>query len=337
MKDALAPAADAAQVGDRRRFVKASDAFSRVDIRQLALPFAVAALIAYFGISAKYFLDLNNFQNIGQQGAALAVVAFGQTFVILTAGIDLSVGATVGLVSVTSAWGGARYGVAGSLICGLGSALVVGLVNGLIIVRLRVAPFVATLATTSVAAGAALMICGGIPLTGVPTALTNLSTTKIGPMPAVVAVSLVFFVLAYVLLRWTRLGHYLFAVGGNAEASRLAGIPNGAVLLGAYTLCALFTGVGGIILTARVYSGQPNIGQSLTLQSIAAVVLGGVSLFGGRGSVIGVAFGVAFISILANGLNLMNVASYTQMLVIGAALVAAVAFDRLIARRVGEE
>jgi ribose transport system permease protein len=210
-------------------------------------------------------------------------------------------------------------------------------VNGLIVVRLRVAPFVATLATTSVAAGVALMICGGIPLTGVPTRLTDLSTMKIGIVPAVVSISFAFFVLAYVILRWTRIGHYLFAVGGNAEAARLAGIPNGVVIVSAYVLCSLFTAVGGIILTARVFSGQPNIGQNLTLQCIAAVVLGGVSLFGGRGSVVGVAFGVAFISILANGLNLMNVASYTQMLVIGAALVAAVAFDRLVSRRLGEE
>jgi ribose transport system permease protein len=336
MKDALAATTDAASASESRIFM-VQHVYRDIDVRQFALPLAVAALVAYFALSADYFFDLTNFQNIGQQGAALAVVAFGQTFVILTAGLDLSVGATIGLVSVTTAWGGSHYGLAGALCCGLGSAVVVGLVNGLIIVRLRVAPFIATLATTSVVAGAALMISGGIPLTGVPTTLTNLSTTKIGPMPAVVAISLVFFVLAYVLLRWTRLGHYFFAVGGNAEAARLAGIPNGTVLLGAYVLCSLFTGIGGVILTARVYSGQPNLGQSLTLEAIAAVVLGGVSLFGGRGSIIGVAFGVAFISILANGLNLMNVASYTQMLVIGAALVAAVAFDRLIARRVGEE
>lgn len=309
----------------------------RVDVRQLGLPLAVVALIIYFSLSSPNFLDLTNFQNIGRQGAALAAVAFGQTFVILTAGIDLSVGATVGLVSVATAWGGLRWGLDGAILCGLAAGLAVGTLNGLVVARLRVTPFVATLAMLSVASGAALIISGGVPLRGVPDQLTQLATLEIGPVPASVVVSFGLLVAAFIILRWTRLGRYFYAVGGNAEAARLAGIPTGLVLVAAYALCSLFTAIGAIILTARVVSGQPNLGESLTLQSIAAVVLGGVSLFGGRGSLVGVAFGVAFISILANGLNLLGVATYTQMLVIGAALVAAVAFDRFVARRTGEE
>lgn len=321
----------------RRRLVALLDLLRHLDARQLGLPIAVMVLVAFFSIKSPYFLDLTNFQNVGRQGAALAAVAFGQTFVVLTAGIDLSVGATIALVSVATAWGGARYGLGGALICGLGSGLAVGLANGVVVARLHVAPFVATLAMLSVAGGAALIISGGIPMEGVPSQLTDLSTTNVSVVPAAVVVSCALFVIAFAILRWTRLGRYFYAIGGNAEAARLAGISNRLVIVAAYLLCSLFTAIGGIILTARVYSGQPRLGESLTLQSIAAVVLGGVSLFGGRGSLVGVAFGIAFISILANGLNLLNVASYTQMLVIGAALIAAVAFDRLIARRAGEE
>jgi ribose transport system permease protein len=312
---------------------KAQRLLSRADLRQLGLPAALVALVIYFAISAPYFLELSNFQNIGKQGAALAAVAFGQTFVVLTRGIDLSVGATIGLVSVCTAWGGAHWGLSGALVCGLGAGLLVGLANGLTVAVLGVTPFVATLATLSIVGGVALMISGGIPLEGVPTAIGDLATTNVSIVPASVVVSASLFVLAYFVLRTTRLGRYFYAIGGNTEAARLSGLPIRRVVVSAYVLCSLFTAIAGIILTSRVYSGQPRLGESLTLQSIAAVVLGGVSLFGGRGSLIGVAFGVAFISILANGLNLMNVASYTQMLVIGLALIAAVALDHFLSRR----
>lgn len=324
----------------RRRLLLSAGAgrvLARVDIRQLGLPLAVIALLVYFSIASPYFLDLTNFQNVGRQGAALAAVAFGQTFVILTAGIDLSVGATIALVSVSTAWGGTQYGLTGALVCGLAAGLAVGFVNGTVVARLGVAPFVATLAMLSIAGGAALIISGGVPIRGLPTQVTDLATLEVGPVPAPVVVSFGLFAIAFVILRWTRLGRYFYAIGGNAEAARLAGIPTGRVTVAAYVLCSLFTAVGAIILTGRVHSGQPTLGADLTLQSIAAVVLGGVSLFGGRGSLVGVAFGIAFISILANGLNLLGVASYTQMLIIGAALIAAVAFDRLVARRSGEE
>ncbi len=317
--------------------VGAGRVLAGVDIRQLGLPVAVVALVVYFSIASPHFLDLTNFQNIGRQGAALAAVSFGQTFVILTAGIDLSVGSTIALVSVSTAWGGSQYGLTGALLCGLGAGLAVGLVNGAVVARLGVAPFVATLAMLSIASGAALIISGGVPIRDVPSQITDLATLNVGPVPASVVVSFALFAIAFVVLRWTRLGRYFYAIGGNAEAARLAGIPTGRVTVAAYVLCALFTAVAAIILTGRVHSGQPTLGADLTLQSIAAVVLGGVSLFGGRGSLVGVAFGIAFISILANGLNLLGVASYTQMLVIGAALIAAVAFDRLVARRSGEE
>jgi len=306
-----------------------------VQWRQAALPIATLAMIAYFSIASPYFLDVANFQNIGRQGAALAAVAFGQTFVVIAAGIDLSVGSTVGLVSVVTAIISIRYGVPAGIAAGIAAGGVVGTVNGLVVAGLRVAPFVATLAMLSAAAGAALIVSGGVPVTGIPLGLPAIATDQVlgVPMPDIVAALLL--VIAFVVLRWVRVGRNLYAIGGNAEASRLAGINIGAATVAAYVLCSAFTAIGAVILTARVYSGQPTLGAELTLESLAAVVLGGVSLFGGRGSVIGVAFGAIFITVLGNGLNLLNVPSYSQQLVIGAALVAAVAFDRFVSRHEG--
>jgi ribose transport system permease protein len=181
-----------------------------------------------------------------------------------------------------------------------------------------------------------LTIAGGVPIRDLPEGFTTLSATEIAGIPLMVAVSVLLFVLAFAVLRWSRLGRYIYALGGNAEATRLAGVGTGRVTVAAYALCSLFTAVGAVFLTARVHQGQPTLGEDLMLQSIAAAVLGGVSLFGGRGSVVGVAFGVLFISVLSNGMNLLNVSSYAQMLVIGVALIAAVAVERLLAVRSGE-
>ena len=146
------------------------------------------------------------------------------------------------------------------------------------------------------------------------------------PVPVIMAAAVL--VVAFLVLRYTRLGRRIFAVGGNEEAARLSGIDVGRIKIAAYVMSGICAAVGSIILTARVASGQPSLGATLPLESVAAVVLGGVSLFGGRGSIIGVAFGVLFVSILSNGLNLLNVPSYTQMMLIGATLILAVALDQ---------
>lgn len=308
----------------------------RVDPRQLGLPIAVLLLGLFFALRSPVFLQSSNFQNVGRQAAGLAAVSFGQTFVILAAGLDLSVGATVGLVSVATALGMVNFGVVAGLLIGLGTGLLVGLTNGFVTARLRVVPFVTTLATLSIASGVALMLSGGIPVTGLPAGMAEFARASWFGFPATLLVAIGLWIVAFVILRWTKFGRYLYAVGGNAEASRLAGIPVARVLVGAFVLASTFSAVGSILLTARVNSGQPNLGGNLALQSIAAVVIGGVSLFGGRGSIVGVGFGVIFISLLANGLNLLDVPSYTQMVIIGVALIAAVVLDNFIARRSGE-
>lgn len=314
----------------------AASVFKRLDPRQFGLPIAVVALGIFFALRSPVFLQSSNFQNVGRQAAGLAAVSFGQTFVILAAGLDLSVGATVGLVSVATALGVVNFGIAAGLAIGLATGVLVGLVNGLVTARLGVVPFVTTLATLSIASGVALMLSGGIPVTGLPPSMTEFARQTWVGIPATLVVAIVLWLVAFVVLRWSRFGRYIYAVGGNPEASRLAGIPVAKVVIGTFVMASTFSAVGAILLTARVNSGQPNLGGDLALQSIAAVVIGGVSLFGGRGSIVGVGFGVVFISLLANGLNLLDVPSYTQMVIIGAALITAVVLDNLIARRSGE-
>lgn len=302
-------------------------------VQEIGLPVAVLGLIVFFSLTSNVFFSGPNFRNMGLAAAALAAVSFGQTFTIMTAGLDLSVGSTVALVSIVSSLIMRSYGVPAGVASALLVGSLVGLANGLVITRLRVAPFIATLAMLSVLSGLALNISGGLPVSRLPSSFNAFAYSAVIGIPLPVLVSLVTLVLAYVLLRYTRFGRHIYAVGGNQEAARLSGINTDRVTLAAYVVCGFCAAVGSIILTSRVGSGQPSLGTSLPLESVAAVVLGGVSLFGGRGSVIGVAFGVAFVTVLSNGLNLLNVSSYTQMMVIGAALIAAVALDQAIMRR----
>lgn len=301
--------------------------------RQVGLPLACLILVVFFGATSEVFLNVQNFRNIGLAAAALAAVSFGQTFVILTAGLDLSVGSTVALVSVVSGFAMRASGIAGGIVAGLLTGIAVGLVNGLVVTRLRVVPFIATLAMLSIASGLALNLSAGVPVTGLPSAFGDLAYRLVLGVPVPIVIAFVMLIISDVILRYTRRGRHLYAVGGNEEAARLSGIEVDRVKLLAYMYCGASAAVGSLILTARVASGQPTLGVSLPLESVAAVVLGGVSLFGGRGSAVAVAFGVAFVSLLSNGLNLLNVSSYTQMMVIGTALILAVALDQALARR----
>ncbi|MDI6024662.1 ABC transporter permease [Corticibacterium sp. UT-5YL-CI-8] len=300
---------------------------------EIALPAATLGLIILFSVLSDVFFTGQNFRNIGIAAAALAAVAFGQTFVILTAGLDLSVGSTVALVSVVSAFIMRELGIAPGLVAALLCGATVGLLNGVIITRLRVSPFIATLAMLSVTSGVALNLSGGVPIPGLPSGFSQIAYRSVASIPIPVIIAALTLVLAELALRYTRFGRNVCAVGGNEEAARLSGVRVERIRIAAYAFCGFTAAIGAIILTARVSSGQPTLGATLPLESIAAVVLGGVSLAGGRGSVVNVAIGVAFISILANGLNLLNISSYTQMMIIGMALIAAVALDQANVRR----
>jgi ribose transport system permease protein len=291
----------------------------------IGLPVVLIALFAYFAVQAPNFAETTNFSNVARQVAVLALIATAQTVVILTAGIDLSVGSVVALASVLTAMGLRDGNPAVGIAAALGAGLLVGLINGIIIGYTSVTPFIVTLGMLSIVSGTALSITNGNPIFELPDSwFFGLGIGFLGPVPMPVVIAVVIFVLIWFLLYRTKIGTYVYAVGGNENAARLAGIPVARVKLSVYMLSGLCAAVGGVILTARVRSGQPLLGQGMELDVIAAVIIGGTSLFGGRGRLISTIYGVLLVGMVQNGLDLLGVSTFVQRIVIGVATIAAV-------------
>jgi ribose/xylose/arabinose/galactoside ABC-type transport system permease subunit len=297
-------------------------------IRRLLANYAIfAALVIEFAILAiasDVFLTPGNLMNVLRQNAFTAILAAGMTFTILTGGIDLSVGSVVALAGVLCADALAHgWGLAASIGVGLALGAGVGCVNGLVITKLRIPPFIVTLAMMSIARGAAYRYTNARTISGLPDSFSYLSQ---GIVPAVIMA--VVFLLVWATLVRTPFGRHVYAIGGNREAAWLSGIPVDRVLLAVYALCGLAAGLAGVLVASRLHSGYPNAGESYELDAVTAVVVGGTSLFGGRGSIWGTLAGAFFIGILNNGLNLFQVGAYEQMIVKGAVLLAAASLDR---------
>jgi ribose transport system permease protein len=300
---------------------------------QFGLPIVTVLLFIFLSIASPYFLTGGNIQNISRQIAALAVAAFGQAIVIITAGLDLSVGATMALVSVFFAFGTLEFGITAGIIIALIVGIIVGLLNGSIVAKFNISPFIVTMGMASVARGVALTMTGGTPVSGMPKEFARIGVDSFLGIPIAIIIAVVVFAAAYFVLMRTRFGRHIYAIGGNREAARLSGVKVNWCLVRAYLACGLLAAIAGIILTSRVRSGQPTLGAGYDLQSVAAVVLGGVSLYGGRGNLIGVFFGVLFIGILSNGLNLLEVSSYTQQIIIGVVLILAIILDSMLLKQ----
>lgn len=306
------------------------NAFVKVGV----LPFLLVALIILFGLWEHRFLTGSNMMTMGRQATYLAIITAGQMLTILCAGFDLSVGSSVALTSIVTSLvmvsiPSPSAGIIVAVLAGISTATLVGVANGVTIAVFRVSPFVVTLGMMSAAHGLALLISGGVPVFDLPEQFNAaLGVGKIAgiPVPVIAAVVVVAFI--YILLNRTRVGRYFYALGGNLEAARLSGIAIKKYSCLAYILCGTLTGIAGVMLTARVASGEPNLGASLPLESIAAAVIGGVSLRGGEGSVIGAVFGAILIVLIRNGMDLMNISSYLQMVVMGALLIFAVVMDQ---------
>lgn len=300
---------------------------------RLGLPALFFVMYGFFAVTTPQFFTVENTQDVVRQGSALAILAFGQMFAVLSAGVDLSVGSTLGVASVVDALVARQYGILAGAFAALGVGVAAGLVNGLFIARLRVTPFIVTLGTLSIFEGVALTISGGSYIQGMPAGFSDLGYDSLGPIPLAAGAAGIVFLLVLVVLTQTRFGRSVYAVGGNPEAARLSGINVTRVRWWIYILTGVSAAVAGVVLSSRVSSGQPELGSGLELQAVAAVVLGGVSLFGGRGTVMGVLFGVLLVTFLQNGLNLQNVSAFLQYAVVGAALVLAVTLDRLSSDR----
>lgn len=310
---------------------------------------ALAAVIAIVNVlSAGAFLTPVNITNVLRQITYNTILAVGQTFVIITAGIDLSVGSMVGLAGVVCAiFANAvpLHGdvlLAATLVVALALGAVAGFVNALPVVRLGLPPFITTLAMMQIARGFAYILSHGRPIPLSDNAGNAFSNTGIGyvlsgllaplRMPgipiAVIWMAIVVFVFAVVLAR-TRFGRYVYAIGGNEEAARLAGVSVGTVKTMVYVISGALAAIGGLLLMARFSSGSPQTGVGFELNAIAAVVVGGTSLMGGRGTIVGTFFGALLIGVLNNVMDLIGIESYTQQIVLGAVIVTAVIVDEL--------
>lgn len=305
---------------------------------QWALPVALVLLLLGFALVDPRVLGAANLLNIAQQASYLALFAMAQTVVILTRGFDLSLGPTVSMVSVASAMGFAAATAAGHdplgvLVLGLGAGLAMGaaagLFNGVVIARLGVSPFVATLGSYNIAIGIATTISGGRPVQGVPDLFSDLLYRgSVLGVPAAIVIALLVGLLLHLTLTRTVFGRSLYIIGTNSRAASVAGLPVTRILAFAYIGCSVLAALGALMMTARTGSGEPNLGGSLSLQAIAAAVVGGTSLAGGRGGVGTAVLGALFVTILSNGMNLARIDGYVQMVVLGAIVILGVVLDR---------
>ncbi len=295
---------------------------------------ALLATCAFFATQSDRFLSGQNLSLVMQQVMVVGVLAIGQTLIILTAGIDLSCGMVMALGGVIMTTFAANYGMNPylAILCGLAATTAFGLLNGLLVTRIRLPPFIVTLGTLNIAFAITQIYSGSQTITNLPTAMTalgntfNMGSTEIS-FGTVTMVAL--YGLAWFVLRDTAPGRHLYAVGNNPEASRLTGISVDRVLITVYALAGLFYGIAALLSVARTGVGDPNAGQTENLDAITAVVLGGTSLFGGRGVIIGSLVGALIVGVFRNGLTLMGVASVYQTLITGILVILAVAADQM--------
>lgn len=289
----------------------------------------LVALCVILTILTPNFLTFDNLVNVARQISITGIVAVGMTIVIVTSGIDLSVGSVLALAACAAGLLMSRgLPVPVALTAGVGVGALCGLVNGLLITKLRITPFIATLGMMSVARGAALVITGGIPVDTLPESVATIAG-NLGPVPIPVLVMLLVALVGAAILGWTRLGRYAYALGSNEEAVRLSGIAVDRYKIAIYVISGLLAAVAGMVMMARLSSAQPTGGNMMELDAIAAVVIGGASLMGGRGTIFGTIVGVAIIGVLRNGLVLLDVSAFWQQLVIGVVIVLAVALDQV--------
>lgn len=288
-------------------------------------------IIVILAFLSDSFLTVDNILNLLRQISINALIAFGMTFVILTAGIDLSVGSLLALGSALTA-GMLSSGMDPilAIFFGLIIGLALGAVNGLIITKGKVAPFIATLATMTIFRGATLVFTDGKPVTGLSdsVAFQMMGKGYFFFIPVPVIIMLVVFGVLYFILHNTVIGRRVYAVGGNEEAATLSGVKSDRIKILVYSLTGMLAVLAGIILTSRLNSAQPTAGTMYELDAIAAVVIGGTSLMGGRGRISGTLIGALIIGVISNGLNLLNVSSFYQQIVKGAVILFAVMLDR---------
>ncbi len=290
---------------------------------------AFVALCLFMSFFSNRFLTVSNLTNVARQISINGVMAVGMTFVILTGGIDLSVGSVMALTGTIMAGAMVNQGWPSfvAVLAGLALGIVLGLINGSLVAYAKLPAIIVTLAMMEAARGLALLYTGGYPLAGLPSSFSTLGRgflfdIQLIPIPAVVM--LITYLAAYILLNHIPFGRYFFAVGDNEEAAHLSGVNTRKVKILAHVISGFTAALAGLIITSRLMSGQPNAGEGFELDAIAAVVLGGTDIAGGRGSILGTLIGSLTMGVLSNGLNLMGVSPYVQRVIKGLIIVGAI-------------
>jgi len=294
---------------------------------------SLVILCLLIGSQESVFFSETNLLNVARQASLTAILGCGMTFVILTGGVDLSVGSIVALSSVSGGllmyeqgwpmWAGVLVTMAVGAGCGL--------INGLIITLGRIPPFIVTLGTMGIFRGVALEITSGKPIFDITSRVPNFDiwgTRNLGPIPSPVIITLAVFAIAFLILRYTRLGLYTYAIGGNEQATRFSGVNIDRYKLAVYTMMGLAAGIAGVVWSSRLNSAQPTVAEGAELDAIAAVIIGGTSLFGGEGTIIGTLIGALLLAVIRNGLNLLHISSFYQDITIGSVIILAVLIDQ---------
>jgi ribose transport system permease protein len=287
-------------------------------------------LVLFFGIRTSAFLRVSNLFNVARQVSIMGIVAVGMTFVMITGGIDLSVGSIIAVTGVLGAKLMVNYcfhpvtAVLCTLLCGT----LLGLVNGVIVVKFDIPPLIATLGMMTIARGIAFIMTGGLPIYNIPEGFQFIGQGYVWMIPVPVIIMILVFLFGGIFLNRTFPGRYLYSIGGNEEAARLSGVDVVFYKMFVYALLGFMTSLAGVILLSRINSGQPTAGTGFELDVVTAVVLGGVSISGGAGKLGGVLAGLLIIGVLSNGLIIMNIGEYYQSIIKGLVLLSAVGFDR---------
>jgi ribose transport system permease protein len=304
-------------------------------VLQRLLPFlSLIILFVALAIASPHFLTSTNLSSVVRQTAVINIMALGMTMIIITGGIDLSVGAILamgGLLGTMAMEKG--LSIPAGVLIGIVTGLACGFANGIMITSLRIEPFIVTLGTLGIFRGTTLIISNGLPVHRIPQQFSFLGEGNLLGVPFVLWILVACAIVTHVILEHTRLGRYTFAIGSNREAAIYAGIPVKFHVTAVYAIGGMLTGLAGMIEASRLMTGQPTAGQGYELQAIAAVVIGGGSLHGGEGSVIGTLIGAFIMGLLSNGSDLLGVSPYVQQAIIGAVIILAVTLDELRKRR----
>ncbi|MEO6285631.1 MAG: ABC transporter permease [Dyadobacter sp.] len=291
------------------------------------LAFAIICLV--LALSTPRFFTVPNLMIIGTQVSINALLAFGVTFVIITGGIDLSLGSMVAVAGVVAALFAHpdTYPLIVPLLAAITAGLLFGAFNGLVITKSKVPPFIVTLGTMTIGRGLALILSKGRPISNLSDSFNFIGGGNIFGIPFPIIILVIAFIVCSVILNKTILGRYMYAVGGNEQAARASGIRVSSVKMWVYTLCGILSALGGILLTSRITTGQPNSGAGFELDAIAAAIIGGTSTSGGTGTMAGTLIGALLIGVISNSLDLLNVTSYYQQVVMGVIIIGAVVLD----------